>query len=697
MQPTDDSALLRQYAENNSDEAFAALVTRHINLVYSVALRQVGNPHHAEEITQAVFIILAKKAVQLRHDKALSSWLFQATRLTANNFVRSEARRRRREEEAHMQSVVDESGSEVWPRIAPLLDTAVANLREKDRQVIVLRFYEGRNLREVGLALGASEDAAEKRVSRALEKLRKFFTKKGVSSTTAIIAGAISANSVQAAPVALAKSVMVVAIAKGAAASGSTLTLIKGALKLMAWTKAKTAIVIGAGLILAAGTTTVLLKTVHPAQPTAYWSRVAGLLKPFVAEKEAQADAAARAEGTTMLPEYKVLFAAAAKGDWPTVDRNFTALKKRASQSNHPGPSDERLTGTQWQAALETYGAFEAFDHGDDKYCVAFGRDIIDSIPPGSIYFGGTGWGRFLVTALCKSQVNADPFFTLTQNAPANGGYLTYLRSMYGDKIYIPTDADAQQCSEEYLADAQRRSQQNKLKPGENFKIADGKPQVTGSVAEMEVYSLLAKVIFDKNPSHEFYLEESYPFDWMYPLLEPHGLIMKVNRQPLSELSDDIVSQDQDYWTKYVTPMIGGWLNEGTPVSDIAAFAEKVHLRHDLGGFNGDPRFVQNDNAGNESSKLRSSIAGIYMWRVDHAADKAEKNRMARAADFAFRQAWALCPNAPEALFRYINFLLKQKRNPDALLVASTGLKLAPDNVQMKTLVSQLQQMRGAK
>ena len=95
----------------------AALVTRHINLVYSVALRQAGNPHAAEEITQAVFIILAKKAAPLRHDKALSSWLFQATRLTANNFVRSESRRHRREEEAYMQSVLDESGNrEIWPQ-----------------------------------------------------------------------------------------------------------------------------------------------------------------------------------------------------------------------------------------------------------------------------------------------------------------------------------------------------------------------------------------------------------------------------------------------------------------------------------------------------------------------------------------------------------------------------------------------------
>jgi len=264
MQPTDDSSLLRQYAENNSDEAFAALVTRHINLVYSVALRQVGNPHHAEEITRAVFIILAKKAAALRHDKALSSWLFQAARLTANNFVRSESRRHRREEEAYMKSALDESGAGVWQKIAPLLDDAVAGLREKDRQAIVLRFYEGRNLREVGLALGVNEDAAEKWVGRALEKLRKFFTKRGVSSTTAIIAGTISANSVQAAPVALAKTVTAVAIAKGATASISTLTLIQGALKVMAWSKAKT--VIAVGVLLAAGTTTTLvIQQIHNA------------------------------------------------------------------------------------------------------------------------------------------------------------------------------------------------------------------------------------------------------------------------------------------------------------------------------------------------------------------------------------------------------------------------------------------------
>jgi RNA polymerase sigma factor (sigma-70 family) len=256
MQPPDDSALLRQYTENQSDEAFTALVTRHVNLVYSVALRHVGNTYNAEEITQAVFIILARKAGQLRHDKALSSWLFQTTRLTANNFLRSEARRHHREEEAYMRAAMEESGDDIWPKIGPLLDAAVAGLREQDRRALVLRFYEGRSLREVGAVLGASEDAAEKRVNRALEKLRKFFTRRGVALSAVAIAGAMSANSVQAAPSGLAVAISAGALAKGAAAGGSTLTLAKGALKIMAWTKVKTAIVVGAAVILTTGTAT---------------------------------------------------------------------------------------------------------------------------------------------------------------------------------------------------------------------------------------------------------------------------------------------------------------------------------------------------------------------------------------------------------------------------------------------------------
>jgi hypothetical protein len=199
----------------------------------------------------------------LRHHQALSSWLFQVTRLTINNFVRSETRRRFREQEAHMQTILNDSDNEAWLKIAPLLDLAVARLREKDRQVILLRFYEGKNFCEIGSLLNTSGNAAEKRVKRALEKLRKYFSKHGVTSTATIIAGGISANSVHAAPVGLAKTISAVAVAKGVAASASTLTLIKGALKIMAWTKAKTAIVVGAVIIYAVGSTSLVIKHQH--------------------------------------------------------------------------------------------------------------------------------------------------------------------------------------------------------------------------------------------------------------------------------------------------------------------------------------------------------------------------------------------------------------------------------------------------
>lgn len=168
-----------------------------------------------------------------------------------------------------MQSVLDELKSglpdqsvqegEAWKQIAPLLDAALEQLGETDHSAVVLRFFEGRSMREVGAAMGASEEAAKKRVNRAVEKLQKFFLKRGVNSTAGIIAGALTANSIHAAPATLAKTTAAVALAKGSVVSGSTLALIKGGLKIMAWTKAKTAIVIGVVAILAAGSVTTLV------------------------------------------------------------------------------------------------------------------------------------------------------------------------------------------------------------------------------------------------------------------------------------------------------------------------------------------------------------------------------------------------------------------------------------------------------
>ena len=276
MTELDDHELLAEYARTGSEAAFAVLVARYVNLVHSAAWRFTGNPHHAEEITQAVFIILARKAGGLRRGTVLSGWLYQTARLTAANFVKGEIRRQRREQETYMQSILTEPEPAAWKQIAPLLDEAMGWLGETDRNAIVLRFFENKTARQVAAALKLNEAAAHKRVDRALEKLHRFFVRRGVSSTTAIIAGAISAHSVQTAPVALAKSVTAVAVAKGAAASTSTLTLIKGALKLMAWTKAKTAIVSGVVVLLAAGTTTVTVKEIQKHRNDSWQTRYAG-------------------------------------------------------------------------------------------------------------------------------------------------------------------------------------------------------------------------------------------------------------------------------------------------------------------------------------------------------------------------------------------------------------------------------------
>jgi RNA polymerase sigma factor (sigma-70 family) len=260
MADVSDMELLRDYNEQVSEEAFAALVQRHVNLVYSVALRHAGIAAHAEEITQAVFVILARKAATLRPDTVLEGWLHETTRLTALQFMRGERRRQFREQEAYMQTTLREStDASVWMQLAPLLDDALSRLGQKDRNAVMLRYFKDKSVREVAAALRVSEGAAQRRVLRAVEKLRLYFTKHGVVHSAAVLTAAISSHSVQTAPETLAQTVTAAAMAKGAAASGSTLTLSKGALKIMAWTKTKTAAVAGMGLLLAGGILTGIL------------------------------------------------------------------------------------------------------------------------------------------------------------------------------------------------------------------------------------------------------------------------------------------------------------------------------------------------------------------------------------------------------------------------------------------------------
>lgn len=250
---TDDMELVRQYADHRAEDAFATLVSRHINLVYSAAWRQVRDPRLAEEVAQTVFIILARKAGSLGPATILSGWLCRTARHAAANALTIQRRRESREQEAYMQSAGNEPEptSEAWKQIAPLLDAALAQLGGKNHDAVVLRFFEGKNMKDVGAALGMSEEAAKKRVTRSVEKLRMFFHKRGVIVPVAVIAAAISANAVQAAPSGF------VPIAASAASGGTTLTL----LKIMAMTKLKYGIL--AGVIVAGIATTAVVVELH--------------------------------------------------------------------------------------------------------------------------------------------------------------------------------------------------------------------------------------------------------------------------------------------------------------------------------------------------------------------------------------------------------------------------------------------------
>ena len=287
-------------------------------------------------------------------------------------------------------------------------------------------------------------------------------------------------------------------------------------------------------------------------------------------------------------------------------------------------------------------------------------------------------------------------------------------------EIRTPSNEDSQRCFQEYMNDAQARMAKGQLRPGEDVKVVDNRVQVSGQVAVMAINALLCKVIFEQNPDNEFYVEESFPLEWMYPHLSPFGIIMKINREQLPELSQEIVDKDHLFWSDYSERLIGNWITYDTPVSNITAFAERVYVNKDYRGFKGDPAFVRDEDGQKAFSKLRSSIAGVYAWRVaNQTAPRAAEiemrqarqpgvplsaddkralevhNRMFREAEFSFKQAYAFCPYSPEALYRYVQLLAGARRFDDAILLARTSRKLDPANGGLENLVRELEKMKS--
>ena len=236
---TEDRELLRRFADERAEDAFAELVTRHIGLVHSAALRQVGgNTASAADVTQAVFTEVARQAGRLSQHPALVGWLYTTTHRMAACHVRSETRRQRREQEAYAMQELhrDPEPSPDWPRLRPVIDSAMHDLPEADRIAVLLRHFEQRSFTEVGVRLGLSENAARMRVDRALEKLRTKLAKRGVTSTGSALAVALTGQAVTAVPTTLAATITTAALAAGVATTSAW-----GLLSFMASSKLKLA------------------------------------------------------------------------------------------------------------------------------------------------------------------------------------------------------------------------------------------------------------------------------------------------------------------------------------------------------------------------------------------------------------------------------------------------------------------------
>jgi hypothetical protein len=414
----------------------------------------------------------------------------------------------------------------------------------------------------------------------------------------------------------------------------------------------------------------------------------------FITAKSNQVYLASRDGGAPVPPEVWNMFAAASAGDWKTATNLLQVIKT----NYHSSPS-HRLAPEVWFRVQDVGGYCELLSTNDLKFIRLFADEVFKVVPPGSIYFGGTDPGRFVITALSLSHEEGKPFFTLTQNQLVDAEYLTYVRALYHQQVKLPDDAMVKDDFQEYLADATRRFEHDQqfpdepkqVAPGEEVRTVNGRVQISGQTAVMAINGLLARDILRANPEHEFYIEESFPLDWMYPYLEPAGPILKLHRAPLESLFEETVRNDREYWQRLTRRLIGQQVHDETDLAQVCAAAQELSGKPK--DFQGDPDFLRDENARKTFSKLRSAGSGLFAWRAAHAKNSSERRQMEREAELAFKQAYLLYPQSTEAVARYIIFLVSEHRVDDAQKFITAARKLIPNDETMNSLVSYARQM----
>jgi hypothetical protein len=353
-------------------------------------------------------------------------------------------------------------------------------------------------------------------------------------------------------------------------------------------------------------------------------------LKTFAAQKRQQMEELAAKLHLDVPAEAHQFFKAAETGDWIAVSNCF----ERIRPSNGTNGTMPALRNVLYVPIHETWGAYAEFNEWDGTMLQKFADGVLRSLPPGSIYFGGSGWGRFIITAVRDVARAPDPFI-LTQNGMVDSLYLEYLRQLYGNRIWIPTDEDVQQAFQQYVKE---------------LGAADAKS--VGSV--MAVTGILTKTIFDHNKAqHEFYVQESFVIAWIYPYLEPHGLIMKLNNEPLAKFDPAVVAEDRRHWDALTKELLA------------------------------DPKFLGNECGRQAFAKLRSAIGGIYM-----------SHRLTKEAEAAFKQAIELGSTMPEAPFRLAQMYVEQNRHDDAVAVLEQFRRSSKPDPRLDEAIEQIRKMK---
>ncbi len=412
----------------------------------------------------------------------------------------------------------------------------------------------------------------------------------------------------------------------------------------------------------------------------------------FVAEKRELAQQLGKLHAVSVPPLIWKFFDAVQSNNWQAASNAF--YKIEPGTGRHGGRAWVPLT--LWGPIHDTFGAYEVVNSWNIGLVHRFGNAIIRTIPPGSLYFGGTDAGRFVVSFLSESHSQGRPFFAITQNALADGAYLDYLRDMYGTNLWIPAIEDSQRAFQDYLFDVQVRTANNRLLEGESVKIVNGRAQVSGLISVMKINETLARMIVENNSSREVYLEESFPMQDLYGQSLPHGLIFQVKHQPLNEIPLLAIETDRKFWTDQCQELLGGPVKQDTSVRNLCSWSELVFLHPESKRFEGNRDYVKDAQAPQYYSQCRSAIAGYYHWWAKKLGGSATE-LLERESDYAHRQAIALSPFNPVVIVRYTDFLLENRRTNDAKILIQTSLRIGPEKhmeVDSEILKAALEKLR---